>query len=273
MKKLAFALALAGVLAACNVTVVPPGPAPGTPVTVDDDTGASAAIAPSQKKRFELTVAAQPVRLDVYHDEAAGNGELTVKVFDSNDTAYAYTNRRDIFAKAGASLSSLGLTSQDISLSFPYSINLPKNMDKVYVEVTNNTSVVASVTVKAVTRNEVVRENASMEAPSGNATSVNYGGAILFLGQHDTYTYTDSASGKTITFSTADPDNSVGITAVLNPGQPSETILQPGVAIQLVSGDKVEVQARDDARAGFCNTSKWDCADDIVSGEYTLTIQ
>ncbi len=269
MKKTFIALLMLGLLSACQVTVVTPGPAPGTPVTVDDDNGAQEAIPAGETARFELTVAAQPVRVDVYHDEATVDGELEVKALDSTDALYAHTTVRSFFAAADVTLSSLGVRAQDISTSFPYSINLPKNMGKVYVEVTNRTSTAAHVTVKAVTRNEIARSDYAMAPPSGGPTSAGYGGAILFLGQHDTYKY--AGADMNVTFSPTDPANPVHLKAVLNKGQASETELQTGVSVAILDGDTVEVYSDGDGYAGFCSSLDG-CTDGIDSGEYTLTI-
>ncbi len=269
MKRIGIALTTAVLLAACNIEVLP-GPAPGTPVIVDDPNGAQATIAPSRTHRFELTVGTEPVRVDVYHQEATADGELYVKVFDGANAAYAHTDRRDLFAGADAALTSLGVSAQDVDVSFPYSVNLPRSMGKVYLEVTNKTGGSAQVTVKAVARNEVVRDGFSMNAPSGGATAVGYGGAVLFLGQRDTYTY-QGASNQLIRFTPTDAANAVGLKAVLNPGQPSETELAAGVDVNLLPGDRVEVFAEGNARAGFCQNLSG-CADGIVTGEYGLTI-
>jgi len=272
MKRTGLLLLVAGVLAACNVTVVVPGPAPGLPVTVDDGNGVQAVLPAGAKKRFELTVADRPVRVDVYHDEAAAEKELYVKVFDKDDQPYAHTDVRSYFQDADVGLASLAAVgAQDVAVSFPYSVNLPANMGKVYVEVTNQTAAGATVTVKAVTRNEVLRDNQEMTGPTGGQTSAGYGGALLFLGQRDSYVYT-GPDNLQITFEPQDPGNPVDLQAVLNPGQNSETPLQPGVAVVLLNGDKVEVFAQDDARAGFCMNLA-DCGDGIDSGEYTLTVQ
>ena len=211
------------------------------------------------------------MRVDVKHQEATADGELYVKVFNSAYAPYAHTDRRDLFARADAALTSLGVSPQDINVSFPYSVNLPKNMGTVYVEVTNKTGTNAGVKVTAVTRNEVVRDGVEMNAPSGGATSVGYGGAVLFLGQRDTYTYVGT-SNQLIKFEPKIAANPVKLKAILNPGQPGETELTAGVAINLLSGDTVEVFAESDARAGFCMNLD-DCEDGIETGEYDLTIQ
>ena len=129
--------------------------------------------------------------------------------------------------------------------------------------------VAQDVTVKAVTRNEIERNDYAMAPPSGGATSAGYGGAILFLGQHDTYKY--AGTNKYVTFNPTDPANPVHLKAVLNKGQASETELQPGVSIAILDGDTVEVYSEGDDYAGFC-ASLDGCADGIDSGEYTLTI-
>ncbi len=268
MKKLAASLALAGLLAACNVTVVAPAP-----VTVDDGSGVQATVPSGSNARFELFVGAQPVRVDVFHDEAAAEGELEVKVFDQTGAAYAHATARSFFADADVGLTALDARAQDVSVGFPYSINLPKGMGKVYVEVFNRSGAVAHVTVKAVTRNEIVRDGTTMVDPdtaSGEASKV-YGGAVLFLNQHDTYAYA-GADNKTVTFDPADPANPVHLRAVLNKGQPSETELVPGTAVVILSGDTVEVFSDGDGYAGFC-ASFDGCTDGIDSGEYTLTVE
>ncbi len=110
-----------------------------------------------------------------------------------------------------------------------------------------------------------------MDAPSGGASTVGYSGAILFLGQHDTYVYTGSSTQQ-IVFGVDDPANPLALKAVLNKGQPSETELDIGVSISLLPDDVVEVFADGDTRAGFCQNLTG-CADGITSGEYTLTIK
>ena len=272
MKKILFALLIAGALAACNVTITPPGPQAGIPVTVGDGNGASATIAAGAAKRFELTVAGDPVRLDVYHSGATADKELYVKVLDKTDNPYAHTDNRTFFQDAGVALQSLnGITAQDINTDLPYSINLPKNMGKVYVEVSNKTAVAVNVTVKAVVRNEVVRENFELTSPPSGQAITTYG-AILFLKQHDTYTYT-GADNQRVTFNTPDGANPVAIKAVLNKGTQNEILLDPGTPITLLNGDTIEVFSDQDSRAGFCTTSVDPaCSDGIDSGEYTLTI-
>ncbi|HGY09256.1 MAG TPA: hypothetical protein ENK37_04270 [Oceanithermus profundus] len=272
MKKYVLSMALAALLAACNVTVVPPGPTPGTPVTVDDPDGAQATLAPNQTHRFELTVGADPVRVDVKHQEATADGELYVRVFDREDTAYAHTDRRDLFARTDAALTSLGVSAQDINVSFPYSVNLPKNMGKVYVEVTNKTGTNAGVTVTAVTRNEVVRDQESLAGPpaSGPETSKTYGGALLFLGQEDTYVY-DGPDNYLLSFDVPAGDV-VKARLILNGNTASPVV--PGTSnITLFHGDTLKVASEGLERAGFC-TSTVDaaCADGIDSGEYSITI-
>jgi len=262
MKKTFIALLMLGLLAGCQVNIVNPGPASGTPVTVDDDNGAQAVIPAGETARFELTVAAQPVRVDVYHDEATADGELEVKALDSTDALYAHTTVRSFFAAASVTIYSLGARAQGVNVSFPYSINLPKNMGKVYVEVTNRTSTAAHVTVKAVTRNEIERNDYAVTSSNG--------GAILFLGQHDTYKYT--GADKNVTFNPTDPANPVHLKAVLK-SQEGETELQPGVAIAILDGDTIEVYSDGDGYAGFCSTTADPaCNDGIDSGEYAISI-
>jgi len=273
MKKLLITLATVALLAACNVTVTPIGPQPGTKVTVGDDDGAAVTIPAGKTHRFELEVAASPVRVDVGHKEATANKELYVKALDKDDSPYAHTDARDYFQDASVPLAEASsVASQNVNISLPYSLNLPKNMGKVYIEVTNNTVADATVTVKAVERNEILRQNEELEAPPSGGFS-GKSGAILFLGQHDTYVYTGS-SNQQIVFDVADPANPIALKAILNKGKPSETELERGVSINLLPDDVVEVFANNDARAGFCNNQNLDgCTDGITSGEYTLTVK
>lgn len=269
MKKAALALLVTVALAACNVTVVVPGPAPGTPVAIGDANGVQVTLDPGAKKRFELVVAGTPVRIDVFHQEATAEGELYLEVFDQDDDLYAHTNNRAFFAKAGAALATLGgVGAQDIGLSFPYSVNLPVNMGKVYLEVENKTAASATVTVKAFERNEVVRENTPVTNPDTGSgeTSKGYGGAILFLGQRDTYVY-QGANNYQLTFGVPG-DDPLGLRLrIVN----TNDEIGPGQSIVLLQGDTIEVFSTGDARAGFCNTFSG-CADGIDTGEYTLTI-
>ncbi len=271
MKKVGLALITAAVLAACNVTVVTPGPPPGTSVAVDG-AGVTKKIAPSAHHCFELTVGEEPVRIDVKHDEAADNGELYVEVFDEDNQPYAHTDNRDFFAKAGASLASLSVGAQDINVTLPYSVNIPKNMGKVYVEVTNKTAVDATVTVKAVTRNEVPRDDAALSGPpaSGLETSKIYGGALLFLGQEDTYVYT-GPDGYTLKFDVP-PGDFVHAQLILNDNTTDP--ITPGTSgIGLLNGDTFKVASQGLERAGFCSTTVDPaCTDGIDTGEYSITI-
>ncbi|WP_456409850.1 hypothetical protein [Oceanithermus sp.] len=272
MKKFGIALLVAAVLAACNVAVVVEGPPPGLPVTVDDVNGVQAVLPAGAKERFELTVADRPVRVDVYHDEAAAEKELYVKVFDEDGQPYAHTDVRSYFQDADVDLASLAAVgAQDVDVSFPYSVNLPANMGKVYVEVTNQTAASATVTVKAVTRNEVVRRDVAMSNPdtANGETSKGYGGAVLFLGQRDTYVY-EGEDNYHLTFSVPEPGTDV--LRVRLKLQETGEVFEPGQAVVLLNGDVLEVYAEGDVRAGFC-ASYDGCSDGIETGEYSLTIE
>jgi len=273
MKRIGLLLLAAGVLAACNLTVVVPGPVPGLPVIVDDGDGVQAVLPAGAKKRFELTVADRPVRVDVYHDEAAAEKELYVKVFDKDDQPYAHTDVRSFFQDASVDLASLAAVgAQDVAVSFPYSVNLPANMGKVYVEVTNQTAAGATVTVKAVTRNEVLRDGVALDGPpaSGPETSKTYGGALLFLGQQDTYVY-NGPDNYLLAFATP-PGDYVHAELILN-GNTGSPIIPGTSGIQLFHGDQIEVRSQGFERAGFCSTSVDSaCTDGIESGEYSITI-
>jgi hypothetical protein len=132
----------------------------------------------------------------------------------------------------------------------------------------NQTATSATVTVKAFERNEVVRANTPMTNPdTGNGeTSKGYGGAVLFLGQRDTYAY-QGQDNFHLTFAVPGTDV-LGLRLRI---EGTDTVLAPGESALLLNGDVIEVFAVDDARAGFCSTFTG-CTDGIDTGEYTLTI-
>ena len=273
MKKALFLATLitgALLLSGCELFLTAPGIHPGTPVTIDDNNGVQETLGPGEVGRYEITGSSQPLRVDVYQETPGPDGELEVRVNDGDNIAYAHTNNRSYFQSTEIPLQSNGVHAAGPTANAPYSINLPANFGKAYIIVRNHLQASQDITVKVFTRNEVVRDGFAMNAPSGGATSVGYGGAVLFLNQRDTYTYA-GASNQLLKFTPADAANPVKLKAVLNPGQSGETELAVGVDVNLSPGDKVEVFAEGGARAGFCQNLSG-CADGIETGEYTLTI-
>ena len=260
-----FAAAL--LFSGCEVVLVAPGIQPGTPVTIDDEDGVTETINPRAAGRFELNVGAEPVRIDVFQETYTLDGDLTVTVADEGNHVKALTASRNYFVdpnKANDFASSLGIGVGNP----PYSINIPANFGKAYVMVRNETDAAVTVTVKAFKRNVVERNETTMTSPDtqNGETSKSYGGAILFLKQKDSYIF-QGQTGDNLTFTVPGTDylklklKIVGTTTELSPGE----------SAIVANGDKIEVYAEDDARAGFCKTFDG-CQDGINSGEYKIEI-
>jgi len=261
-----FAAAL--LFAGCEVVLVAPGIQPGTPVTIDDEEGVTETIDPHTAGRYELVVGDEPVRIDVYQETYTPDGDLTVSVADKDNNIKALTASRYYFvdpAKAGDFTSALGITPGDL----PYSINVPANFGKAYVMVHNETDNSITVKVKALTRNTVDRSDFRITGPASGSDSVGYRGAILFLGQHDTYIY-DGDDYTNLSF-TVPGENYLHLKLKIIG---TDTVLDPGGAAVLMKGDKLEVYSDGDAYAGFCNNSSSldGCSDGIDSGEYKIEI-
>ncbi|WP_457631464.1 hypothetical protein [Oceanithermus sp.] len=267
MKKAAFLilLAVAALLAGCEIVLTAPGILPGTPVTVGSDEGATETVDPGAAGRFELVVGDKPVRIDVYQEDATPDGDLMIRVLDKDNQPYAHTNNRNYFMDTEVEIT--GAAAQGVVVNAPYSINLPANFGKAYVMVNNMSSAAQTVTVKAFERNVVEREGFEISNPSNGATSVGYGGAILFLQQRDTYVY-NGADGYTLTF-TVPGDDYLHLQLQI---EGTNTLLTPGQQAQLLNGDRLTVSARDGAYAGFCASVDPGCSDGIDTGEYSLTI-
>ena len=261
-------LAAALLFSGCEVVLVAPGIQPGTQVTIDDEDGVTETIDPHTAGRYELVVGAEPVRIDVYQETSSPDGDLLVTVADEGNHVKALTASRYYFVdpnKASDFTSSLGIV---VPANLPYSINIPANFGKAYVMVHNETDNPITVTVKAVTRNTTEKTDLEIGGPEGAATSVSYGGAILFLGQHDTYVYTGPDN---YTVSLTLPEDGYDYLHLKLRIVNTDTVLELGESAALLSGDQLEVYAEDDARAGFCDNLDG-CTDGIASGEYLLNV-
>jgi hypothetical protein len=260
MKKWMLGLGLLGLLAACNINII----LPGTSVVVDGPGVDSGVLGEGETARFELLVGANPVRVDATDVTNGVAGSLRLRVYDANDVLYAQTVSRQYFTAPkpevlGSAAEALGISPNPV-----YSINLPANFGKAYVEVTNLTADPTVVRVAAVTRNG---------APAAGNFTATVSGALLFLGQLDTWTYTgagpvtlDLVGGAT-----------VHARAKVVRGQDAVVVLEPGESFtDLQNGDIVYVQTQGNgALAGFCDdgvSGNGICDDGIETGEYTLQV-
>ncbi len=261
MRKFSLGLLLLSLLAACNINII----LPGTTVAVDETAVESGVLAGGESARFELLVGADAVRIDATDVTNGVAGALRLRVYDANEVLYAQTVSRRYFTAPKPEVLDLG--SLGVSPNPVYSINLPANYGKAYVEVTNLSADPTIVRVRAVSRHEGIdRENTSDF--SGSAT-----GALLFLGQLDVWNYTgagpatlDLVGGET-----------VHARAKVVRGQDTKVVLEPGESFDdLRAGDTVFVQAQGNgALAGFCDdgvSGNGYCDDGIETGEYTLQV-
>jgi len=257
MKKWTLGALLLGLLAACNIVL------PGTPVVVDGSAVESGVLGEGESARFELLVGADPVRVDAADVTNGVAGALLLRVYDVNNVLFAQTVSRQYFTAPRPEVLSMGAVGLGISPNGVYSVNLPADFGKAYVEVTNLSADPTVVRVAAVTRQDGIEKN---NAYTFNATDT---GALLFLGQLDTWTYTGAGPA---TLELVGGTN-VHARAKVVRGFDTQTILEPGEEFtDLQNGDVVYVQAQGSgALAGFCNTLAG-CVDGITSGEYTLQV-
>jgi len=273
-KALFFTMLVVGTLlfSGCEIFLTTPAIQRGKPVTIDDSNGATDTVDPHAAGRFEVQASGQPLRIDVYQENPGPDGELEVRVNDKSNIGYAHTNNRNYFQSTEIQLSNTGIHADGPIVNAPYSINLPANFGKAYILVYNRSQVAQDVTVKVFTRNEVVRDNENLSGPpaSGPKTSETYGGALLFLGQKDTYVYT-GPDNYTLSFSVPSGDF-VKARLVIN-GDTNNPVKPGDRGIALLSGDKFEVASEGLERAGFCSTTADPaCTDGIDSGEYSIVI-
>ena len=268
MKKVTlFAFFFAGILLIAGCGLQAKGIQPGKPVTVDDNNGVEATLDPKMVDRFELNVGSEPVRLDVYHKGATADGELSVVVLDSGNHAYAFTKNRAFFYGVSKTTGMTGVTATDISTSLPYSVNIPANFGKVYVMVKNLTGKSQTITVKAFTRKAPVRKDTEVDSPPQSKPEEVYGGAIVFLGQKDTYVFTGEDNSRI--YLTVPGEDYLKLKLQVEGGG---ALIGPGEDTTLQHGDKFTVYADEGVRAGFCNTYP-ECNDGIDTGEYKITIK
>ncbi|XOB98273.1 hypothetical protein ACMC9I_10245 [Deinococcota bacterium DY0809b] len=257
MKKWMLGALLLGLLSACNINII----LPGTSVVVDGPAVESEVLGEGESARFELLVGTDPVRIDATDVSNGAAGSLRLRVFDANNAVYAQTVSRQYFTAPQPEV--LGAVGLGITPNGVYSVNLPANFGKAYVEVTNLSADPTMVRVAAVTRQDGIEKN---NAYTFNATDT---GALLFLGQLDTWTYTGAGP---VTLELVG-GTTVHARAKVVRGFDTQTILEPGEEFtDLQNGDVVYVQAQGSgALAGFCNTLAG-CVDGITSGEYTLQV-
>lgn len=262
MKRLTLATVLLAVLAACNINII----LPGTTVTVDGPGVESSVLGEGETARFSLYVGAAPVRIDAVDVTNGVAGSLLLRVYDGNNALFAQTVSRHYFIAPRPEIASEEAAALGITPSPYYSVNLPAGFGKAYVEVTNLAGEPTVVRVQAISRGEGVGTE--------NAHNFNddVSGALLYLGQLDTWTYT----GGNATLELAGGET-VHARAKIVRGLDTLAVLEPGEEFAgLQNGDAVYVQARGSgALAGFCDDGVGGngiCDDGIETGEYTLIV-
>ena len=261
MKKWTLGVLLLGLLSACNINIV----LPGSPVVVDGPAVGSGVLGEGERARFELLVGADPVRVDATDVTNGVAGALLLRVYDVNNVLFAQTVSRQYFTAPQPEV--LGAVGLGITPNGVYSVNLPADFGKAYVEVTNLTADPTVVRVSAVSRHEgIARENSyTFDADAA--------GALLFLGQLDTWTFkgSDNSSLELVGGET------VHARAKIVHGFATKAVIEPGEEFDdLDYGDVVYVQAQGNgALAGFCDDGvggNGSCDDGIETGEYTLLV-
>ncbi len=240
----------------------------GKPIVIGDNDGVSATLEPKMADRFEVNVGSDPIRIDVYHDHATADGEISVLVSDGSKHPYAYTKSRAFFYGIKADKQKIGVSATDVATNLPYSINLPANFGKAYILVKNLTSSSQSVTVKAFTRKAPVRKDTEVDSPPQSKPEEVYGGAIVFLGQKDTYVFTGEDNSRI--YLTVPGEDYLKLKLQVEGGG---ALISPGEDTTLMNGDKFTVYADEGVRAGFCKTYADECNDGIDTGEYKITIK
>jgi len=255
----------------CEIILVAPGIQPGTPIEIDNEEGVTETIDPHTAGRYELVVGGEPVRIDVYQETYTPDGGLTVSVADSGNHIKALTASRDYFVdpnKTSEFASSLGV----VVGNPPYSINVPADFGKAYVMVHNETDNSITITVKAITRNSIEKAGPVISGPADGVTSIGYGGAILFLGQHDVYEYDGENDGPNANkVSLALPGADYLHLKLRVIGNGGEVVLGPGETVDVYDSYRLEVYSENDAYAGFCENLEG-CEDGVDTGEYSLIV-
>ncbi len=260
-RTLLLSLALLGLLAACSE------PLPERELlTVDGPSSAPATLPPGQSAYYELTVGADPVRVDAWATANKETADLDLVVYNQEWVPIAIADSRLYFHFPSPERARpLGLPPFFTPV---WSVNLLADTGRVYLEVKNQYPT-ASVTIQVQAVSRGGPEPWSCDYPRSLNTDTM--GAILFLGQMDCYIYSGT-EGKDLTLAYAGPLD-LRFKVVHNGG---ETPLQSGETYtDLQTGDLIMVYTYRDRRvggeAGFCDTLPG-CADGIATGEYLLDL-
>ncbi|GEM_PF-3597795 len=260
MKRALLAGLLVMMLAACDITIV----LPGANLVVDGDALSSGRLASGASARFQVLVAARPVRVDVFDLDNGQAGSLLLRAYDSNGALFAQTISRKYFIAPKPEIVASSSLRQGIVSSGAYSLNLQAGSGEMYIEVTNLSDSPTRVSVRAVSRGP--------QPPDGDF-SASVSGALLFLGQLDHWTY-NGAAGATLKLAGGEMVHAL---ARVSDGSRILARLEPGDEYNgLEPGDVVFVQAQGNgALAGFCDDGidgNEICNDGLHSGEYTLEV-
>ncbi len=251
-------LVLLGLLAACSE----PLPARET-LTVGGDASELVTLPPQKSAYFEVTIGADPVRLDVWPTANPETADLDLIVYNQDRVPIAVADSRLYFhAPYKSRLKPLSITFTPF-----WSVNLLPNTGTVYVEVKNQNPT-SSVTVQA----QAVARGGPLPWSCDERRSFNADtqGALLYLGQVDCYTYNGSGADLTLDykgpldlrFKVISNENET----FLEPGE-KYTGLQPGDLVMVYTYRNRQIGVE----AGFCNTLPG-CADGLTTGEYWLRL-
>jgi len=254
--RFAFALLIL-LLAACGS----PGIPTGSGIKVDGAEVVTPPLEEGEAAFFNLEVGGAPVRLEAFAlDNPKAQLELTV--FDGNRLPYARSVSRYWFAAPGLSLSSAQRNPKLIDPNLPFSLNLPANFGKAYVRVRNRLSEPTRVRVRAVAR-------AGYRGSRGLEIAGSTQGALLFLGQLDSYIYRGKEARLTLSY----PGSSLRPLFEVVRGGNRVFRGEPGMSFGLEPGDQIFVGEQSNGGvAGFCDQALG-CTDGVSSGIYTLRIE
>jgi hypothetical protein len=245
-------------LAACGV----PGIPTGTVIRVDGPEITTLPLGENEAAFFNLEVGGAPVRLDAFPLDNPSSAQLEVTVFDSNRLPYARSVSRYWFAAPGLGVSSAERNPRVIDPNLPFSLNLPANFGKAYIRVRNRLGEPTRVRVRAVAR-------AGYRGSSGLEISGSTTGALLFLGQLDSYIYRGKEARLTLGY----PGNSLRPVFEVVRGGNRVFKGEPGMSFGLEPGDQIFVREQSNGGlAGFCDQALG-CSDGLSSGIYTLRIE
>ena len=235
-------------------------------LTVDGPSSAPATLPPGQSAYYELTVGADPVRVDAWATANKETADLDLVVYNQERVPIAIADSRLYFHTPGPERARpLGLPPFFTPV---WSVNLLADTGRVYLEVKNqHPTASVTVQVQAVSRGGPEPWNCNVPRNLDTDTM----GAVLYLGQMDCYVY-GGGGGQDLTLVYAGPLD-LRFKVVSN-GE--ETLLQSGETYtDLQTGDLIMVYTYRDRRiggeAGFCDTLPG-CADGIATGEYLLDL-